>query len=91
MLARNARIELVQLPHPYQSFQQINDTYRSKRVSDGLVEVFNQHSYLMAKYNERTGITAWKRVVPTHQRAAIEHWLSQQYPVQAKGATRNTK
>ena len=53
-----------------------------------LILVYNQDSYLMAEYSERTGRVSWQRVVPVTQREAIERWLNEQYPVRkAKAAT----
>jgi hypothetical protein len=61
----------------------INDAYHCRRAKqEGLVLVYNQDSYLMAEYSERTGRVSWQRVVPITQREAIERWLNEQYPVQ---------
>ena len=53
---------------------------RAKR--DGLILVFNQDSYLMAEYWERTGIANWQRMVNIQQRTAVEKKLREQYPPQ---------
>ena len=50
---------------------------------DGLIQVLNEGSYLMAEYSERTGVVKWQRVVVTAQREKIERWLGTHYPVQA--------
>ena len=48
----------------------------------GLIEVLNGGSYVMAEYNERTGVVKWRRVVLASQREQIEKWLSDHYRVQ---------
>ena len=50
---------------------------------EGLIQVLNEGSYLMAEYSERTGVVKWQRVVVTAQRERIEKWLGSHYPVQA--------
>ncbi|HLG98854.1 MAG TPA: hypothetical protein VKX49_21255 [Bryobacteraceae bacterium] len=58
-------------------------SYHFKRAkTDGLIEVLNEGSYVMAEYSERTGILKWQRVVMTSQREKIEKWLREHYPVQ---------
>lgn len=47
----------------------------------GLVQVLNQDSYLMGEYNQGTGKVSWQRVVLATQRANIESWLLEHYPV----------
>jgi len=42
---------------------------------NGLIHVLNEHSYVMAEYNERTGVVRWQRVVSASQRATLEDWL----------------
>jgi hypothetical protein len=51
---------------------------RAKR--DGLILVFNQDSYLMAEYWERSGIASWQRIVNIQQRTAVEKKLREQFP-----------
>jgi len=60
---------------------------RSK--TEGLIEVLNEGSYVMAEYSERTGVVKWQRVVLTAQREKIEKWLGEHYPVQT--TTRRVK
>ena len=58
-------------------------SYHFKRAkTDGLIEVLNEGSYVMAEYSERTGVLKWQRVVLTSQREKIEKWLREHYPVQ---------
>jgi hypothetical protein len=62
-------------------------SYHFKRAkTDGLIEVLNEGSYVMAEYSERTGIVKWQRVVVAAQREKIEKWLGDHYPV--KGSAR---
>ncbi len=51
---------------------------------DGIIEVLNEGSYVMAEYSERTGAVKWQRVVVASQREQIERWLGERYPVQSK-------
>jgi hypothetical protein len=65
-------------------------SYHFKRAkTDGVIQVLNEGSYLMAEYAEKTGSISWQRVVLASQREAIERWLREHYPkpepmVQAK-------
>jgi hypothetical protein len=62
-------------------------SYRFKRPkTDGLIQVLNEGSYVMAEYNERTGAVKWQRVVLATQREKIEKWLGEHYPVLAPAA-----
>ena len=51
---------------------------------DGLIEVRNEGSYVMAEYSERTGVVRWQRVLVASQREQIEKWLGEHFPVHAK-------
>ena len=63
-------------------------SFHFKRAkTDGLIEVLNEGSYVMAEYSERTGILKWQRVVMTSQREKIEKWLREHYPVQKAAPT----
>lgn len=74
---QRAKLNLVQHHH-----HKINDTFHCRRAKqESLILVYNQDSYLMAEYSERTGRVSWQRVVPVTQREAIERWLNEQYPV----------
>ena len=48
---------------------------------DGPVLVLNEKSYVMGMYDQRTGKTAWHRVVLGTQREHVETWLQEHYPV----------
>jgi hypothetical protein len=57
-------------------------SYHFKRAKpDGIIEVLNEGSYVMAEYSERTGVVKWQRVVLASQREQIEKWLGDHYPV----------
>jgi hypothetical protein len=59
-------------------------SYHFKRAkTDGLIQVLNEGSYVMAEYSERTGVVRWQRVVLATQKEKIEKWLGEHYPVQA--------
>ncbi|HEY7334712.1 MAG TPA: hypothetical protein VH639_07500 [Bryobacteraceae bacterium] len=56
-------------------------SFRFKRAkTEGLIEVLNEGSYVMAEYSERTGVVKWQRVVAASQREKIEKWLDEHYP-----------
>jgi len=58
-------------------------SYHFKRAkTDGLIQVLNEGSYVMAEYSERSGSIKWQRVVMATQREKIEKWLREHYPVQ---------
>ena len=60
----------------------LNDSYHCQRAKHGsLINVFNQDWYLMALYDEHTGIATWHRLVSAPQRALLEAWVRQQFPV----------
>ena len=57
-------------------------SYQFRRSKfDGIIEVLNEASYVMAEYSERTGLVKWQRVVAAPQRQQIETWLGVHYPV----------
>ena len=58
-------------------------SFRFQRTkTEGLIEVLNEGSYVMAEYSERTGVVKWQRVVLAAQKEKIEKWLGEHYPVQ---------
>ena len=59
-----------------------------RNQADGMIQVLNETSYVMAEYNQRTGAVKWIRVVLASQREMIEKWLGEHYPVQAAAAGR---
>jgi hypothetical protein len=56
--------------------------FQFKRATADLIYVYNEGSYLMAEYSERTGVVSWQRVLLATQRDVIERWLRERYPVQ---------
>ena len=67
-------------------------SYHFKRTkTEGLIQVLNEGSYVMAEYSERTGIVKWQRVVVATQREMIERWLGEHYPVQSSSAASNSR
>jgi len=52
-----------------------------RHTRDGAVKVLNEKSYLMGEYNQHTGKVSWQRVVLATQKAHIETWLLEHYPV----------
>lgn len=64
-----------------QKHQATLSAFQFRRTTADLIQVFNEGSYLMAEYNERTGITSWQRVLLATQRETIERWLRDHYPV----------
>ena len=67
-----------------QKHQPALSSYHFKRAkTDGLIEVLNEGSYVMAEYSERTGVVKWQRVVLAAQKEKIEKWLGDHYPVQS--------
>jgi hypothetical protein len=52
-----------------------------KSDSTSRVTVFNNLRYIMAEYDETTGVTRWTRVVPAAQRENVQQWLLKNYPV----------
>ena len=61
---------------------QVNPAFRFERQKvGGLVKVLNEKSYLMGEYNQHTGKVSWQRVVLATQKAHIETWLLEHYPV----------
>jgi len=62
-------------------------SYHFKRAhTDGIIQVLNEGSYVMAEYSERTGTITWQRVVLATQREMVERWLRERYPVHAAAA-----
>jgi hypothetical protein len=55
--------------------------YHFKRSKiEGVIQVLNEGSYVMAEYSERTGVVRWQRVVMASQRDRIEKLLRERYP-----------
>ena len=56
--------------------------YQFKRAIDGLIQVINENSYVMAEYSPRTGNLRWQRVVPAPQKEKLQARLLERYPVE---------
>jgi hypothetical protein len=65
-----------------QKHQTAVSAFQFRRATPDLIQVFNQDSYLMAEYSERTGNLSWHRVVLATQREMIHKRLREGYPVQ---------
>ncbi len=59
-----------------------------KSDSTSRVTVLNNLRYIMAEYDETTGVTRWTRVVPAAQRENVQQWLLKNYPVVIEVPTR---
>jgi hypothetical protein len=72
-----------------QKHQAPPSAYHFKRAKpDGLIQVLNEASYVMAEYSPLTGDVKWQRVVLATQREKIEKWLGEHYPAQTSVSTR---
>jgi hypothetical protein len=71
------------------NLQTVLSMYQFKRTGD-MIQVFNENSYLMAQYSERTGTVHWQRVLIASQRELIEQWLRERFPATA-GTTTGTR
>ena len=69
-----------------QKHQATLSAFQFRRSKADLIQVFNEGSYLMAEYNERTGAVSWQRLLLAGQREIVEKWLRERYPVQAPPA-----
>jgi hypothetical protein len=56
--------------------------------TEGLIQMLNADSHVMAEYSERTSAVKWQRVVLATQNELIEKWLGEHYPVQVAVASR---
>jgi hypothetical protein len=57
------------------------DYYCEKAKQPGLIRVFNVDEYLMVEYSQNTGAVRWQRLAAASQKAGIERWLIQHFPV----------
>ena len=60
----------------------LSSSHFRRTKTEGLIQVLNEGSYVMAEYSDRTGVVKWQRVVLATQREMIEKWLIEHYPVQ---------
>jgi len=76
-LATHVSLVLMQEPR-----KNINaNFYCEKAKQAGLIKVFNVDEYLMMEYSQNTGAVRWLRLAGAPQKAAIERWLVQQFPI----------
>jgi len=62
--------------------QVITTSFRCLRIDNkGRLQILNEHSYVIAEYNEFTGAFIWLRVVLAAQKLSIEKWLAEEHPV----------
>jgi len=60
----------------------INGSFYSEHPKlDGPVKVFNVLHYLIAEYSTDTGLIEWQRTLPPWEKADVEKWLGEHYPV----------
>jgi hypothetical protein len=57
------------------------DFYCERAKQSGLIKVFNLDEYLMVEYSQNTGAVRWQRLAAAPQKAAIERWLTEHFPV----------
>src|SRR5579871_1561537 len=67
-----------------QKHQATLSSFQFRRATANVIHVFNEDSYLMAEYSERTGAVSWQRVLLATQREIIEKWLRERFPVQVE-------
>jgi hypothetical protein len=66
-------------------------TFQFRRATAELIHVFNEGSYLMAEYSERTGAVKWQRVLIASQKEHVERWLREHYPVRAAKPAKSSR
>lgn len=54
--------------------------YCGRERPGGPILVYTTGAYVVAQYDERTGLARWQRVVQASQRATIEKWLNEHFP-----------
>jgi len=63
--------------------QQAEQQFSFRPGNHGRIVVLNSGSYIMAEYDEYTGLTRWQRVVSAPQREKVQKFLAEQYPVKS--------
>jgi hypothetical protein len=61
--------------------QQPDQQFSFSHGNHGRIIVTNGGSYIMAEYDEFTGLTRWVRVVSAPQREKVQKFLLEQYPI----------
>lgn len=73
-----------------EDFQVITAGYRCGRSkANNQITVYNEYSYVMAEYSQRSGVLIWHRVVIASQKAIIENWLYNHFPAKANKGQAN--
>ena len=68
-----------------QNRQNINASYYCGRLRpEGAIYILTSHEYVVAEYDQQTGLTRWQRVVPVNQKEVIQDWLREHYPAPAE-------
>ena len=63
----------------------IGSGFHCQRVShSNVISVYSADSYLLAEYNERNGLFSWQRLLLLAQKAQVEAWVREKFPVLAK-------
>ena len=63
----------------------INDSYFCCRFrTEGPISVLTTTQYVVAEYDERTGLMRWQRVVNASQKEGIHSWLREHFPVKVE-------
>jgi hypothetical protein len=61
--------------------QQPDQQFTFRQGNHGRIIVSNSGSYIMAEYDEYTGLTRWVRVVSAPQREKVQRYLLERYPM----------
>jgi len=65
--------------------------FQFRRATADVIHVFNEGSYLMAEYSERTGIVKWQRVTIASQKEHVERWLREHYPARVTKPAKSSR
>jgi len=61
--------------------QQPDQHFSFRHGNPGRIIVSNDSSYIMAEYDEFTGLTRWVRLVSAPQREKVQRFLLARYPM----------
>lgn len=79
--ATRSERQVPESPRAAKNYKTAISIYRFQRTkTPGIIEVLNEHSYVMAEYSQRTGSVKWQRMVLASQREQVEKWLEDHYP-----------
>ena len=75
-----------------QAAKAVSFRFRRPNPHGGLIQILNENSYLLAEYNENTGVVSWHRMVVATQKTTIEQRLFEQFPIRGtKQAAKSSK